>query len=93
LLQTYVTQVQLKPVFGGTASLPYVDFNAMAGHAAYTRSSEFQVIVYRPEEASKLLKRYAYKLDVVSGEQPPNAIESPAHIRGWGSREFPPGVV
>jgi hypothetical protein len=55
LLQTDVALVLLDRGLDGTAGLPDVDLAALAGRALYTRSVEFQVIIYGPKEAGDLL--------------------------------------
>jgi hypothetical protein len=45
-----VAIVLLDPGLVGTAGLPDVDLITLAGHAAYTRSPEFQFILYEPKE-------------------------------------------
>jgi hypothetical protein len=44
-----VALVLLDPGLDGTAGLPDVDLSALAGHAVYNRSLEFQVVLYGPE--------------------------------------------
>jgi hypothetical protein len=68
-----VTLVFLGPGLDGTAGLPDADLIALAGHAVYTGSLEFQVILYGPKEAGDLLRRQARRLDVL-GQHPADAV-------------------
>jgi hypothetical protein len=47
--------VLLDPGLDGTAGLPDVDLIALAGHAVYTKSLEYQVVLYGLKEAGDLL--------------------------------------
>jgi hypothetical protein len=51
-----VALVLLEPGLNGMTSLPDADLTALAGHAAYTRNLEFQVILYGPKKAGDLLQ-------------------------------------
>jgi hypothetical protein len=67
--------VLLDPGLDGTACLPDVDYNALAGHAVHTRSTESQVILHRPKDVGDIL-----------GQQLVVAIESRAHVGQKGDR-------
>jgi hypothetical protein len=54
-LQMGVVLVFLDPGLAGMAGLPNVDLTAFTGHAAHTRSLDFQVIFHRLKEAGDLL--------------------------------------
>jgi hypothetical protein len=72
--------VFLQPGVNRTARLPDIDLAAFTADAVYSWCPQFQVIIDRAEETGYFPGRQAYRLDVVSSQQPANAVEHRPHI-------------
>jgi hypothetical protein len=86
LLQTDVPLMLLDPGLDGMAGLPNVDLTTLTGHTVHARRLESQVTLHRLQEVGDI-QGYAHRLDVMTGYQTADVIESCAHVRQEGNRD------